>query len=73
MGVTIEKLIKDFSLEVIQTGEENVPINVSDVNRPGLQLAGFYNYFAPERIQVIGKAEWSFLEDMSPDRWRFNR
>ena len=34
MGVTIEKLIKDFSLEVIQTGEENVPINVSDVNRP---------------------------------------
>ncbi len=41
MGVTIEKLIKDFSLEVIQTGEENVPINVSDVNRPGLQLAGF--------------------------------
>ena len=67
MGVTIEKLIKDFSLEVIQTGEENVPINVSDVNRPGLQLAGFYNYFAPERIQVIGKAEWSFLEDMSPD------
>ena len=61
MGVTIEKLIKDFSLEVIQTGEENVPINVSDVNRPGLQLAGFYNYFAPERIQVIGKAEWSLL------------
>ena len=61
MGVTIEKLIKDFSLEVIQTGEENVPINVSDVNRPGLQLAGFYNYFAPERIQVIGKAEWSFF------------
>lgn len=67
MGVTIEKLIKDFSLEVIQTGDENIPINVSDVNRPGLQLAGFYNYFAPERIQVIGKAEWSFLEDMSPD------
>ena len=53
MGVTIEKLIKDFSLEVIQTGEENVPINVSDVNRPGLQLAGFYNYFAPERIQAV--------------------
>lgn len=60
MGVTIEKLIKDFSLEVIQTGEENVPINVSDVNRPGLQLAGFYNYFAPERIQVIGKQNGAF-------------
>ena len=70
MGVTIEKLIKDFSLEVIQIGEENVPINVSDVNRPGLQLAGFYNYFAPERIQVIGKAEWSFLDDMGIELMR---
>lgn len=67
MSVTIEKLIKDFNLEVLLKGEENVPINVNDINRPGLQLAGFYNYFAPERIQVIGKAEWSFIEDMGQD------
>ena len=67
MSVTIEKLIKDFNLEVLLKGEENVPINVNDINRPGLQLAGFYNYIAPERIQVIGKAEWSFIEDMGQD------
>ncbi|MDO4535599.1 MAG: HPr(Ser) kinase/phosphatase [Clostridium perfringens] len=67
MSVTVEKLIKDFNLEVLLKGEENVPINVNDINRPGLQLAGFYNYFAPERIQVIGKAEWSFIEDMGQD------
>ncbi len=67
MSVTVEKLIKDFKLEVLLKGEENVPINVNDINRPGLQLAGFYNYFAPERIQVIGKAEWSFIEDMGQD------
>ena len=45
-------------------GKEDIEISVNDINRPGLQLAGFYNYFAPERIQVIGKAEWSFLDDM---------
>ncbi|MDD7793029.1 HPr(Ser) kinase/phosphatase [Clostridium sp. 'White wine YQ'] len=64
MEVTVEKLIKDFDLEVLVKGEVNKIINVSDINRPGLQLAGFYNYFAPERIQVVGKAEWSFLDDM---------
>lgn len=63
--VTVEKLIKDFDFEIVVEGEKNIPINVSDINRPGLQLAGFYNYFAPERLQVIGKAEWSFLDDMS--------
>lgn len=67
MGVTVEKLIKDFNLEIIQEGDCNIPIDVQDINRPGLQLAGFYNYFAPERIQVIGKAEWSFINDMAPD------
>ena len=67
LSVTIEKLIKDFNLEVLIKGQENVPISVNDINRPGLQLAGFYNYFAPERIQVIGKAEWSFIEDMGQD------
>ena len=64
MAVTVEKLIKDFDLEVLVEGKSNEEINVSDVNRPGLQLSGFYNYFAKDRIQVIGKAEWSFLDDM---------
>lgn len=75
MGVTVERLIKDFNLEIIQQGDSNIPINVQDINRPGLQLAGFYNYFTPERIQVIGKAEWSFINDMAPDlrRKRINK
>ena len=64
MAVTVEKLIKDFELEVLVEGSGDEVITVSDVNRPGLQLSGFYNYFTPERIQVIGKAEWSFLDDM---------
>ena len=67
MSVTVEKLISDFDLEVLVEGEKDVKIPVNDINRPGLQLAGFYNYFAPERIQVIGKAEWSFLDDMGID------
>lgn len=67
MSVTVEKLIKDFDLEVLNEGEPGRIISVNDINRPGLQLAGFYNYFAPERIQLIGKAEWSFLDDMQAE------
>ncbi|ACD22711.1 HPr kinase/phosphorylase [Clostridium botulinum] len=64
MAVSVKRLINDFDLEVLVEGNEDIKIEVNDVNRPGLQLAGFYNYFAPERIQIIGKAEWSFLQDM---------
>src|SRR3979490_2380333 len=35
------------------------------INRPGLALAGFYNYFAEKRVQVLGAAEQSFLESLS--------
>jgi HPr kinase/phosphorylase len=64
LSVTVERLIKDFDMEVLVEGEKNIEVQVNDINRPGLQLGGFYNYFSPERIQVIGKAEWSFLDAM---------
>lgn len=67
MKITVEDLIKDIQLEVIISGRENVEIKTSDINRPGLQFAGFYSYFANERVQIIGKAEWSFLESMSEE------
>ncbi|MDP4088418.1 MAG: HPr(Ser) kinase/phosphatase [Bacillota bacterium] len=67
MSVNINNLIEDLKLEVLFRGEEDKQITVSDFNRPGLQFSGFYNYFANERIQIIGMAEWSFLEAMQPE------
>lgn len=64
MTVTVEKIIKEFDLEILVEGDTKKKILVNDINRPGLQLAGFYNYFAPDRIQIIGKAELSFLDGM---------
>lgn len=64
MDTTVEDLIKYLNLEVLVKGKENGAITVADINRPGLQFFGFYNYFAKERIQVVGKAEWSFLDSM---------
>jgi HPr kinase/phosphorylase len=67
MAVTIENLIEDLKLEIIVQGKEHREISLSDINRPGLQFAGFYNYFANERVQIVGMAEWSFLDAMQPE------
>lgn len=64
MAVTIEELIEHFKLEVLVEGEKGKLINVTDINRPGLQIAGFYQYFDNKRVQLIGMAEWSFLDCM---------
>lgn len=64
MDVTIEELIVNFKLEVLVKGEKGKLINVSDINRPGLQIAGFYQYFDNKRVQLIGMAEWGFLDCM---------
>jgi len=37
------------------------------INRPGLALAGFLNFFASKRVQVLGASELSFLRSMSPE------
>ena len=40
-------------------------IRTADLNRPGMQFCGFYEYFAFERPQVIGKVEMTYLESAS--------
>src|ERR1700741_631849 len=42
------------------------------INRPGLALSGFYNYFAEKRVQVLGAAEQSYLKNL-PARTRIQR
>lgn len=41
-------------------------ITTSEVNRPALELTGFFEHFAEERIQVVGMVEHSYLEQLEP-------
>lgn len=61
--VSLQKVIEEFKLETIYIHKDasEVMIDENDVNRPGLQLMGFYEYFNPERIQIIGKMEFAYL------------
>lgn len=61
--VTLKQIINEFRLEVLYCPGDASEILVSenDITRPGLQLMGFYEYFNPERIQIIGKMEFAYL------------
>ncbi len=65
--VTLNKIIDEFKLEVISLNKDinNILICSPEINRPGLQLAGFLEHFNSERIQVIGRVEMAYLESMN--------
>ena len=67
-SVTLQKLIKDLGLEPVYLPEDesNLFIRSADVNRPGLHLSGFVEYFEPSRIQITGKMEFAYLESLDP-------
>ena len=56
------KALKLTELVPSQTGF--LPIEASDINRPGIQLAGFWDHFADERPQIIGLVETSYLDSL---------
>lgn len=68
MSISVEELIKENDFEVIHQAEDtrSVRLYSSEFNRPGLQLCGFYTKFVPDRIQIIGCAEWCYLEGLDP-------
>ncbi|NLG92337.1 MAG: HPr(Ser) kinase/phosphatase [Clostridiales bacterium] len=65
--VPLSKVIKELALETIfMPGDpENILISSMDVNRPGLELNRFYDYYDTRRIIVFGNAETSFLKSIS--------
>lgn len=67
--VPLQKLIKDFNLEILYLPEEasSIAISTSEINRPGLQLSGFFDYFDSQRIQILGKSEFAFLDQFGPE------
>jgi len=60
----LSQLTEDLKAEIVfqSSDYEDVLIYSGDVHRPGLQLAGFYDYFEPSRIQLIGKMESTYMQ-----------
>ena len=69
-GVTIAELIVKMKLKNVtpEIDAEKVVLSHPDVNRPALQLAGFFDHFDKDRVQIIGFVEQEYLRQMDPDR-----
>ncbi len=67
--VPLSAIIKEQQLETVYMpcAPEERMVTSSDVNRPGLALSGFFDYFNNDRLQIIGKHEHGFLENMPHD------
>ena len=64
--VSISQLMRDLNLEVVYMPEkEEYFVESEDVNRTGLPLAGYFEYFPYERIQIIGKTEYTYFQNIS--------
>lgn len=73
-SVKLTNIIETFKLERITDfgNTDEILISVADVTRPGLQLAGYFEHFGPDRIQLLGNMEVAFLERLSSEE-RFKR
>lgn len=71
-SVSLEKIAKNLNLQIAYTPTEieNIMIYTSDVNRPGLLITGYDEFFDPTRIQILGNAEMGYLERLTPEERR---
>ena len=71
-SVRVKDIVEKFQMEVINKGTDNDTeiLTITDVNRPGLQFIGFFDYFDPRRLQIIGKSEVTFLRGYSAEERR---
>lgn len=67
MAITVRDLIKKLRLKVIYGNESlfDKEITTADISRPGLEMTGYFDYYTPERIQLVGMKEWSYLIKMT--------
>ena len=64
--VLLTKIIDEMNLEIIHksTDIDDIRVYSSEISRPGLQIVGYFEKFVPERLQVIGSAEWHYFEEL---------
>ena len=67
MTVTVKMLVDKLKLRVIYGNEKllSKPITTADISRPGLEMTGYFDFYSPERIQLVGMKEWSYLKTMT--------
>lgn len=69
-SIPLSHVVAEFHLEKVyeSTDFEKVEVTSSEVNRPGMQIVGFFDYFDSRRIQIFGKVETSYLREFTHEQ-----
>jgi len=72
--VPLSRLVSEFNLELLtpEVDIEKKVISQVNINRPALQLAGFFDYFDPARLQIVGMVEHTYLQKLDSNFRREN-
>ncbi len=70
MGVELRKLVEKMNLKNMTPAVEVIgkTVNIPEANRPALQLAGFFDHFDSERIQIVGNVEYAYLKTLTEEQ-----
>ena len=71
-SVGLTKIIEKMKLENLtpEIDVTNIKINQPDVNRPALQIAGYFEHFDATRLQIIGYVEYAYMEGLTDEKRR---
>ena len=69
-SVSLMKIIKKMQLENLtpEIPVKGIRVTLPDINRPALQLAGYFEHFEATRLQIIGFVEYTYMEGLSKKR-----
>ena len=70
-SVELSKVVNEMKLEKLYYPKRKVLVETADLNRPGLQLIGFFDYFDKNRIQIFGMVENTYLATLTSEE-RYN-
>lgn len=66
--IKIKDLADEIKLNILYMGSrDSMEIDTSDLNRPGLQMSGFFEYFAVNRVQLFGMVEMTYLQTLTSE------
>ena len=71
-SVALKTIVEEHELKPLHLSKnfETMKVTTADLNRPAMQLTGFYNYFDPKRIQIMGRVESTYLDTLSDEQRR---
>lgn len=69
-SIPLSRVVSEFHLETVYQSQDfdSVEVTSSEINRPGMQIVGFFDYFDPRRIQIFGKVETSYLREFTHEQ-----